>query len=298
MSAPGEWLGLLKWSLAYQDGTGQSAATEMSAEKRQWLEKAMEELVVDEAKLMAEAVDRLVEGAAGGLPAGDEARDQFENLTEIVENLDAASNLVKMGKIEPLVEMLRSDLSLFRSGAAQVIAVCAQNNPYCQAALLQLGALAYVTHMAVNDPDPATRLKATLAVSCLVRNCREAERAFVDCGDGLLVLTNGLRQPQPRYTAKCLYLLVFLLSPNPELRDQATLDRHVTITREAGAAGLAAGLLGYEDTNNRLGSAQLLGLLGELDPEVMQQVEARLLVAQAAGEELQDELELLQALVG
>jgi len=43
-----QWLGLLKWSLQYQDGTKDSEWDELSEEKKAFLEKVMSEGVVDE----------------------------------------------------------------------------------------------------------------------------------------------------------------------------------------------------------------------------------------------------------
>ncbi|CAM9660487.1 unnamed protein product [Discosporangium mesarthrocarpum] len=58
-STADEWLGLLKWSLSYQDGTAPSEARPMSDEDRQWLESVLKEGVKDEAKEMAQIFERL-----------------------------------------------------------------------------------------------------------------------------------------------------------------------------------------------------------------------------------------------
>merc|ERR1711881_786525 len=103
----------------------------------------------------------------------------------------------------------------------------------CQAGLSQLGALAYTTHIAVHDKDATARLKALLAVSCLTRNYGPGERAFIDQGDGLLVLLNGLSSENQRYAAKAVHLLLFFLSNDPLLRDSQTLARHFEIFNQA-----------------------------------------------------------------
>jgi hsp70-interacting protein len=297
MSDPGQWLGLLKWSLAYQDGTYEKEeAKEMDHGRRQWLQEAMSELIVDEAKLMKEIVEKLSEMSKQEECVEAEVTDKYEQLEDMIENLDAAYDLVKMGKMDTLIELLRSTNPIFRVGAAAIIGTCAQNNPKCQAAELQLGALAYTTHMAVYDQDPTARLKALLAVSCLSRNCVEGERAFVDQGDGLLVLANGLVNGAPRFQAKCAYLILFFLTEDSLLRDEATQSRHAELAIAANVPHLAGQLIESEDVNVRLGCLELLTRLGApADEELMGRMNARLAVC-AQDEDLQDERELLEAL--
>merc|ERR1711977_323325 len=297
--APGEWLGLLKWSLAYSDGTGESTAQEMAPEKREWLEAAMKELVVDEAQLSKDCVDELVELSASDELGEDKLSrvdELFEQVEDIVESLDSALNLIKMGSMAKMVELLRSPHPAFRIGAAQIIAAVAQNNPQCQAGLLQLGALAYATHISVHDTDPTARLKALLAVSCLIRNCQQGERAFVDQGDGILVLLNGLTATQPRFVAKSVHLLSFLLSEDAILRDGTTLTRHIHIFRTGGGEALVEGLIGHEDINARHGALELLQKVHlSPRPELRAKLEAR--TEELNQEEDADEINTIQGIL-
>jgi len=299
MSQPGEWLGLLKWSLAYTDGTGETTAKEMDSEKRAWLEAAMKELVVDEAKLAKESVDELQELSLQtelGDQSIERATELFEQVEDIAESLDTAFDLVKMGCMNQMVEMLRSKHPFFRRWAAQIVATVAQNNPQCQAGLLQLGALAYTTHICVHDHDPGARLKALLAVSCLIRNCKDGERAFVDQGDGILVLANGLKSTESRLAAKAVHLLLFLLTEDTMLRDEHTLAQHHRIFTEANGQGLVEALISNEDVNARHGALQLLGRLGALSAEAIKKLEARLdELTKEQGE--QDEIDMIKGLI-
>jgi len=204
-----------------------------------------------------------------------------------------------MGKMDTLIQLLRATNPVFRIGAAQIIATCAQNNPKCQAAELQLGALAFTTHMAVHDPDPVARLKALLAVSCLARSssCAEGERAFIDQGDGMLVLANGLQNGQPRFQAKCAYLVLFFLTDDHLFRDTETQGRHTELAIAANVPQLAGALIESPDVNVRLGCLQLLTKLGApADDKLTQHMTSRLAVC-SNDEDLQDEKDLLQALL-
>lgn len=53
MSAP-QWLGLLRWTLNYTDGTEESRFNQMSAEDREWLGQVLKECVRDDAEKMNE----------------------------------------------------------------------------------------------------------------------------------------------------------------------------------------------------------------------------------------------------
>jgi len=88
-------------------------------------------------------------------------------------------------------------LSVFRKGAASVIATIAQNNRKVQTEAVAQGALQYVSHMAVHDPDPTVRVKAYWALSCLIRNFPPGEGAFVSA-DGVLVVCRGVGEEDER----------------------------------------------------------------------------------------------------
>ena len=60
MSGP-NWLGLLKWSLSYSDGTSSSNFQEMSLEEKEWLSSAMKELVKDEGTLICTINKKLIQ---------------------------------------------------------------------------------------------------------------------------------------------------------------------------------------------------------------------------------------------
>jgi len=50
MSSPFDWVGLLKWSMAYHDGTQDSMAEPMSQERMEFIINAMDNMVMDEVK--------------------------------------------------------------------------------------------------------------------------------------------------------------------------------------------------------------------------------------------------------
>lgn len=111
---------------------------------------------------------------------------------DLVEDIDVACDLAKVGGLPPLLAMMRdSPHARLRALSAEVVATCVQNNPAAQAALLDAGALDAVLACARSDADSTARGKALLALSCLVRGCDAAAIAF-RLGDGFGALRAAL----------------------------------------------------------------------------------------------------------
>ena len=88
MSGSGpNWLGLLKWSLQYSDGTDGSACHAMSDDDKEWLKRAMSDLVKDEPNRMSEVLNELkqfIEGINATGDANEEQKAQIEALLEVL----------------------------------------------------------------------------------------------------------------------------------------------------------------------------------------------------------------------
>jgi hypothetical protein len=202
--------------MAHDDGTKPTDRkfTEMSGHDKAWLEKVMKECVIDEVELMAQAV-AVLKGAPPSEayadasdeirarvdrlePASDELllfqQDMLEDLQERVEHIDNARTFVKIGGVQPILDVLREGAQPLRWRAAAVLASLFQNNPPTQDAGLQHGAIGQLaaivrrsTPAAAAGGAPAvqsdkTRLKAFNALSCLVRAHEPCEQAFLADG--------------------------------------------------------------------------------------------------------------------
>merc|ERR1711871_771178 len=228
-SDPNQWLGLLRWSLQYQDGTApvnKDEVQEMPPEDRKWLEEAMSELVVDEAKRLAEIVDQL-------------------------------ESTHKAGKLALIIDMLRDPDPVFRAHAAAVIATCTQNNPKVQMAAIAGGALVYVTHLYVKDPEVNVRVKAFWAMSCLIRNYSPGEAKFVE-GDGIYVVCRGIRDPDMRARTKAVYLLMYLLTRDPAIRSDDVVIVYGVKVQETGLCTDLVSMVGDESVDIAEGVLQVL----------------------------------------
>lgn len=94
----------------------------------------------------------------------------FDNLEQLIENLDNANYLSPIGLWPPLLDQLKNSNAELRKMAAWCVGTAVQNNPKCQQYLLEAGGVKTIAGMSVEEPDPATRRKAVYALSSAVRN--------------------------------------------------------------------------------------------------------------------------------
>jgi len=257
MSDPSQWLGLLRWSMAYQDGTTPTEAKAMSDEDKKWLTEAMEHGTVNEAKRMTQIMDRVEELLQGEAMDEAEVTGLFEELQDIVEQIDQAMNLHKTGNLARIIQLLRNERADIRAHAAEIIATCSQNNPKVQTVAIEAGALAYCAHLFVHDADVNVKVKALLAVSCLIRNFSPGESVFAQ-GDGPYVVCRGAQDEDRRVRTKAIFLLNYMLTQDISLREEAVVDIYAAKMMETGIAGYLVGQIGCGDVDIMEGVLQVL----------------------------------------
>jgi len=175
-NSPFAWLGLLKWSLAYSDGTKPSSDSQpMNKEDIEFLEKVMSEGIIDEGERMKCILKDLTDSletmlgrdVAAGVGSGNgadgsaqeekkkelEEEDMLEliqELRDIVEQIDYARAFMAMGGLPFLLGCATyhakdddsSDRTIpksIRKGALGVLSTMCQNNPPVQLSLLEHG---------------------------------------------------------------------------------------------------------------------------------------------------------------
>jgi len=175
---PWAWLGLLKWSLSYVDGTAPtSGVTQMSDEDRAFLEKVMKEGIIDEGDRMKEILEQVTavftkwkEGKDGGIPHDGDGNDNedvqrvddlLEEVRDIVEQIDYARAFCSMkglafllgsvqlqsGSDEQSTSSLQQLPESTRCLLLGILATLASNNPPVQDELLRDGALGILTQV-------------------------------------------------------------------------------------------------------------------------------------------------------
>jgi len=210
-SDPWAWLGLLKWSLNYVDGTrDNSDAVPMSAEDREFLEKVMKEGIIDENERMKEILRESAAtmeyyktqntGGGGGDPplSTDDLEDLFQELRDIVEQIDYARAFCSMKGLPFLLGCV-SESSIpqsIRSSCLGILSTLAQNNPHVQRELLEMGACKTLSDLFFASSSSASskslQAKVMQAMSSMVRNNEIAEEVFCKLPQAPALFMKGL----------------------------------------------------------------------------------------------------------
>ena len=160
----------------------------------------MKSSMVDLGRRMGEIKESLDARASGehsgAEPAAElaEAERLLDELQDIVETIDAARDLATIGGLDTLSDLLTSREPSLRARAAEVGGTCVQNTPEVQTRFLVHPTYAdRVLRLAREDADATCRVKALLALSCLVRGHAAATAWFKGHG-GLGLLVDVLRR--------------------------------------------------------------------------------------------------------
>lgn len=203
---PNKWVGLLKWSMKYQDGTTPTSASAMSKADQKWLAQVMNECVIDTVERMtqiirilsgedplvvyAESRDDSEESEQEPAPAPTEAElvqykdTLLDELLTTIDQIDNAQTFCKIRGIPVLLKLMSlSDKvpDTTRALAIEVLAVIVQNNPLAQKMVLEAQALPVLCHLvqASSGHSLICRTKGLLALSCLIRGNDVIERLFL-----------------------------------------------------------------------------------------------------------------------
>jgi len=253
----------------------------MKEEDKAWLREVMDTMVRDDAqemKLILKTVGDLFLVASKddradskdptqceveeGLESDKDERGQelLEELEDIVCQIDAAVNFVKLKGLECLSELLRSSQipPLTRGAAAGVMATLSQNNPPVQEAMLQAGYMVLFSDLLQEEGlEESVKLRAFGALSSLVRSHAEAESAF-SATEGPELLKILLRGASVRFKRKVLFFTKALLGAGAEPAPPARVEAFWEVV------GALAGLLVTEDDLElRENALQLLVNLGQ-----------------------------------
>nr|XP_027098044.1 uncharacterized protein LOC113717406 isoform X1 [Coffea arabica] len=169
--------GMLQWAIGHSDPSKlKEAAKDVQhlspdeLKKRHMEIKACQELMEklkmpSDAQLMRIAIDDLKNSS---LPSEDRLR-ALEELSILVEPIDNANELHKLGGLIIVIKQLNHPEQEVRTASALILGKACQNNPVVQKQVLELDALAKLIKMARSE-FVEEAIKALLAISALIRN--------------------------------------------------------------------------------------------------------------------------------
>ncbi|KAF3935592.1 hypothetical protein ABW19_dt0203842 [Dactylella cylindrospora] len=159
---------VLAWSVA-------ASAPEVEGEERQLPrldQEALAQLLLggkDDATLMVEAMQCISDPSA----SLENREIAFDNLEQLVENLDNANNLENLNLWDPLVKQLDSADKEMRFMAAWCVGTAVQNNEKSQVNFHKTEAIERLVELALTDKASDVRSKAVYAISSYVRNYQD-----------------------------------------------------------------------------------------------------------------------------
>jgi len=197
------WLGLLKWSLSYSDGTRPSdeSMKEMSAEDKKFLEEVMKNGIVDEAERMKEILQTMAQSldkyqSRNGDDVNlDELLDLLQELRDIVEQIDYARAFVSLKGLPFLLGCLQQRDAIpqpLRQACLGIWSTLCQNNPPVQLALLELGSIKILSDLFFLETDSKYKAKLVQAMSANIRNHATAEEVFTQVEQSTELIKQGL----------------------------------------------------------------------------------------------------------
>jgi hypothetical protein len=225
-----KYLGLLKWSLKYQDGTKDTEFTEMDKERQKWLKEAIEANTVDPAEQMKALISVLqVEREE---EQSDEKEKEFvenkvhalQQLRDWVESIDWAMDLHKLGGLTTVVELTRDTNEEIRVNAMDVFATTVQNNPKCQAWATEMDVLkSLAANLEKEGCSETEQAKNVLAISCLVRDYSPASVSFIKDHKGIaklvkLISSDDPAAAKPKGQIKAMFLLRYFINEVPAIK--------------------------------------------------------------------------------
>lgn len=219
--------GMLQWAIGHSDPgvlkERSEVAQRMSPEelnnRHTELKELMEKLKMpSDAQLMQIAVNDLDNSS---LPLEHHLR-ALEELLILVEHIDNAIDLQKLGGYSVVIRILDHSESEIRTAAAWVLGKASQNNPIVQKQVLELGALTKLMKM-MKSHTTEEAIKALFAISALIRNNLNGQNLFYqEAGDTMLqeVLSNS--NLDIRLHKKSLFLIADLAES--QLENENTAD--------------------------------------------------------------------------
>nr|CAG4640403.1 EOG090X0EEI [Daphnia pulex] len=216
---PRDMQGLLRFAIEGTAAEDRTTTTSMSEERRRWLEEALRGLSVDVVAEISKSLNILNPDRVES-PEEDpqEMEEALEMITDFADSMDTANDFHKIGGFFILIPCLNSPHDGVRWRCCQLIGTLTQNNPYCQQHVLNEDLLPILLKMLENDDCEEARIKALYAISCLTRECAEAQDAFVHC-DGFSSLLRALQSSLGKLKIKASFLLTCLCNENPSFKD-------------------------------------------------------------------------------
>ena len=211
---------LLKMSLKLQDQeTKDFSPTQLDEERRAFLDGAIKSVLdnSDEKKLhlFTSLFLRYKNDKSYTEAELVEVVNVFEELSFLVEGMDMAKEFNKLGGLKQCHTLLKSQYSSIQWRAADLIANCSQNNPPCQATMMECNGIVTLLHIIKTTDVDIVKLKCVFALSTLIGNYEEAENLFLKL-KGIHTLLQLIQEDMVKIQIKSVFLIQKILQSEYE----------------------------------------------------------------------------------
>lgn len=218
-----------------EDAPGGSEVTPMDEERRRFLEEALKSLTVDIPKVLQRGIKiltntELIKSVQLGQEIPDDIRAAFNNMMEFVDDIDVANDFQKLGGFAVFPICYGSENEGIRTRASELLAEVCQNNPQCQARVLEYGLLNVLLHLA-NSEKGFALAKCILAISSAIREFDPGCRELIAQG-GCDTLANALGHLHIAARTKAAFLIRYLCTNYPAAKEKFIQHNVVKIIAE------------------------------------------------------------------
>jgi len=221
------WLGLLKWSLSYTDGTERVKPSQMSDDDKSFLEAVIRDGIVNEGDTMKSILHfigkkiELWKNRKFTPSEEEEVLQKLVELRDIVEQIDYARAFSAMSGLNFVlgcVQQQRAIPGSIRKALLGLISTLCQNNPPVQQQLLELESIRILCQLYFDENDRGVDLDGSMkgmviqAISANVRSYDLAENVFEQLPQSPVLLSMALSEESETVVKKALFLLKALLT--------------------------------------------------------------------------------------
>lgn len=181
-----------------------------------WLSRAMDELLVNPYDDMRRSLQNIRECLHESRNIARVLVACIANVQQYIDVVDYAKDFERMGGFQVFPDLLDYPSSLVRVETCALIAELVQNNPHCQrAAFLSARRL---MRLLDSETDDEVRCKALYALSCMVRQNRDAYANFEKLGGPTVLRRTLFETPNRRLKTKASFLVATLCAQEESFR--------------------------------------------------------------------------------
>ncbi|CAN7998981.1 unnamed protein product [Ixodes hexagonus] len=191
-------------------------ATSINPDRIHWLMEAMSHLLVNPYDELRRSLQSIRECLHESENIARVLVSCLSNVVQYIDIVDYAKDFEKMGGFQVFPALLDYPSPSVRVETCSLIAELVQNNPHCQrAAILSLRKLLRMVEL---ETDEDVRVKALYAVSCMVRQNRQAFEKFQQLGGAPVVRKVLFHCDSERLKTKASFLVATLCSQEESFR--------------------------------------------------------------------------------